>query len=286
MLKRSIPIFLIGLLGACPVAFTQDSSQAFEGDTTSVDYLLHFFNTAKNTGIQQGHLKELYKNRIPDQLAKKYLNRPIPENREEGYYTGEVKLSTDAYYALYYESPCYGENMCRMGYLTTLTKSGEFIDDMVFAYDSTTELTYDTMNSRIIQQTLIEQGKWHVRYKGGNYQQQKAFDTLMYNYFTLSDSGEIKAVEQPDFTHYRRFSYTSHRLVQYEELKLLSRKEQDIMKNEIFADYGYEFDIDRWRKFFKEKDWYEPEKEKVYDDMHIIDKMNLKRIVKYQRDIK
>ncbi len=262
----------------------QDSSDSFDGDKGSFDYLLYLFEHDKDIGIRYGHLSSRYKNRIPDQLAKQYLNRDIPDKRQRGYYTGQIKLETDQYYGLFYESPCHERDVCRTGFFTTVSKEGEPIDHIIFSYDTANRLTYDTMNSRIIQQTLIEQVIKDKDFKPkGEYHQYLASDTTRYRYYDLSESGTMEKIPLKEFTGKRMFPFTSHRLVQPNELKFMSTRETQIMKYEIFADYGFKFKAERWKEYFENKDWYEPKKFEVFEDMNIFEKWNVKRILKYQR---
>ncbi len=265
-------------------AFCQENEPEFKGDKQSFEYLRFLFKHDKDLGISYEHLASRYKNRIPDGLIEKFFKRKRPSNYERGYYAGEIKLVTDHYYAFYYERPCYKRDLCRVGYLSTLSKEGALISNMVFSYDSSNQFTHDTMNSRIIQQGYIESVKWHARYKqNGGIEKIKDFDTTKYRYYKLSDSGVIEKLPQFTKTPYRKYPFTSYRLVQPDELDEYSWREQTIMKNEIFADYGYKFEIDQWREYFSNKDWYEPTREKVHDSLNTIERLNLKRIVKYQR---
>lgn len=274
------------ILISCNALKAQDSSDSFEGEKGSFDYLLYLFKHDKDKGIKHGHLSSRYKNRIPNNLAKQYLSRDKPGKLKRGYYAGRIELKTDQYYGLYYESPCHQRDICRAGYLTTVTKDGDPIDNIIFSYDTSNRLTYDTMNSRIIQETLIEQVMKDKDFKAkGEYHQYLASDTTKYRYYDLSDSGTIEKLSLKGFTGKRMFPFTSHRLVQPKELEMLSTRETEIMKYEIFADYGFKFKADRWQKYFKQKDWYEPEKLDVFEDMTLMEQWNVKRILKYQRGL-
>ena len=68
------------------------------------------------------------------------------------------------------------------------------------------------------------------------------------------------------------------------ELDEFTRREQNILKNEIFADYNFRFPSDRWRAYFADKAWYEPKHQNVSDSLNLIERFNIKRIIRYQRN--
>ena len=65
------------------------------------------------------------------------------------------------------------------------------------------------------------------------------------------------------FKNYRDYPEATIRILNEEELKKISKKELRIMRNEIFADYGYIFKSEDLRTYFNSKDWYKPRIEYV-----------------------
>ena len=59
----------------------------------------------------------------------------------------------------------------------------------------------------------------------------------------------------------------------------LSIEDLDIMRNEIFAEYGYRFQSEKWQKYFSNKKWYKPRYDNVDDQLTEIDKANIKVIL-------
>ena len=51
------------------------------------------------------------------------------------------------------------------------------------------------------------------------------------------------------------------------------------MRNEIFAEYGYRFKTEKWRKYFSKKDWYNPRSDNVDSQLTEIEKENIKLIL-------
>jgi|GEM_PF-1997353 len=57
----------------------------------------------------------------------------------------------------------------------------------------------------------------------------------------------------------------------------------DIMRNEIFADYGYRFKSEKWQKYFAKKSWYKPRFDDVNDQLSEIDKANIQFILNMKK---
>jgi len=53
----------------------------------------------------------------------------------------------------------------------------------------------------------------------------------------------------------------------------------DIMRNEIFASYGYKFKSEKWINYFSKKSWYQPTFDNVDDQLTAIDKHNIEIIL-------
>lgn len=66
----------------------------------------------------------------------------------------------------------------------------------------------------------------------------------------------------------------------------LSTEELDIMRNEIFAEYGLKFKSPKWKAYFEKMPWYNPRFDNVDDQLTEIDKYNIKFILEYQQKFK
>ncbi len=60
----------------------------------------------------------------------------------------------------------------------------------------------------------------------------------------------------------------------------LSIEDLDIMRNEIFAEYGYKFKSEKWQKYFAGKVWYFPKHDNVDKFLTDLEKENIKTILK------
>lgn len=117
-----------------------------------------------------------------------------------------------------------------------------------------------------------------------------------YRYYRISENGEFTHLESNryfDFTKYviinssyfqpclYRFMKSSE---QYDHFNMWTYdhytiEELDIMRNEIFADYGYRFKTQKWMDYFERKPWYEAKYDNVDDQLTEIDKANIKTIL-------
>lgn len=130
------------------------------------------------------------------------------------------------------------------------------------------------------------------------YPKQKA-DTSMpydfypyYSYFKVTNKGafeELSTDRKYKFTKYVKIDESYFKgcfgLRDYSNISIdgyisehLSMKEMEIMKNEIFADYGMIFKTEKWKKYFSDQIWYMGLEENVNDQLTEIDKHNIKVI--------
>jgi hypothetical protein len=63
----------------------------------------------------------------------------------------------------------------------------------------------------------------------------------------------------------------------------LNLEHLDIMRNEIFASYGYKFKDPKWQQYFGAKQWYEPKFDDVNDRLTEIDRYNIKLILEVKK---
>mgnify|MGYP000285683031 CR=1 FL=1 len=59
----------------------------------------------------------------------------------------------------------------------------------------------------------------------------------------------------------------------------LSIQDLDVMRNEIFAEYGYRFKTPQWQEYFEQFDWYKPRFDNVDDQLTELDKKNIETIL-------
>tara|TARA_R110001592_G_scaffold237306_14_gene496528 strand:+ start:84410 stop:85120 length:711 start_codon:yes stop_codon:yes gene_type:complete len=100
-----------------------------------------------------------------------------------------------------------------------------------------------------------------------------------------SPSTEIESeigsrIETPFEMHQGKYTFTSLRILEKKELKKFDLKELIIIKNEIYARYGYNFKKNsELEKYFQNQNWYNPQYDNVDDFLTEIEKINIKEIL-------
>lgn len=149
------------------------------------------------------------------------------------------------------------------------------------------ESNYQFVNDSILE---VRSNRRRYQNKGNLYDFETKFE-----YFKVSKDGSINKLESN-----RHFDYTKFIQIrdsqfkgcfaermngeEYEDYNYwiynhLSIEDLDIMRNEIFADYGYKFKSEKWQEYFSLKPWYKPLYDDVNDKLTEIDKANVKVIL-------
>jgi len=89
---------------------------------------------------------------------------------------------------------------------------------------------------------------------------------------------KITKTESFLFETYRQFPETSLRFLSKIDLSIYSKEQLRIMRNEIFADYGYAFDDDILKWQYEQLGWYVEEDKDVQDDLSEIEIHNISLI--------
>lgn len=123
--------------------------------------------------------------------------------------------------------------------------------------------------------------------------------TTTYNYIKLLPDGRLERLDSDrifDFTKFifideSKFHGCFARYVEddgqsnMEQTEYLSVDDLDLMRNEIFADYGYIFKSDKWKEHFSAQGWYKPRFDNVDDRLTEIDKANIQVILEMKEKI-
>jgi hypothetical protein len=88
------------------------------------------------------------------------------------------------------------------------------------------------------------------------------------------------------FETYRQFPETSLRFLTKSDLSIYSNDELRIMRNEIFADYGYPFDDDILKWQYEKLGWYKEEDKDVQSDLSLIEIRNIALIKEIENEAK
>jgi len=120
-----------------------------------------------------------------------------------------------------------------------------------------------------------------------------------YAYYKINADGtveQLKTNRQYNFTRFAKIDESYFDRCRYEQIdyresnganlvliKGLSAEELDIMRNEIFAEYGFIFKKDKWKTYFETKPWYNPQYDNVDEFLTETDKANIKFILEYKQ---
>jgi hypothetical protein len=83
----------------------------------------------------------------------------------------------------------------------------------------------------------------------------------------------------------RKYPEASSRLLTSEDLTGKTIWELKIMRNEIFAKYGYKFKSEDMKEYFGKQKWYKPEYDDVKSKFTEIENANIKMIKQYEDDL-
>jgi hypothetical protein len=170
--------------------------------------------------------------------------------------------------------------------LNPVSKISPFAERYEGVYNLCDDETYREVDSSLLE----------VRYKKSNVLHYDAM--TQYRYYKILSNGSIEQLSNSrefEFTKYVKIdeSYLRPCAVKYLDYQGyhdynllvyngLSNEDLDIMRNEIFAEYGYIFKTDKWIKYFRQKPWYVPRFEDVKGMMSDIDRHNTQFIRNFQ----
>ena len=125
-----------------------------------------------------------------------------------------------------------------------------------------------------------------------------------YTYYQVTSEGEVNELEtvrEFNFTKFVSIDESYFETCRYDNIPYdernedgpnlviisgLSNEDLDIMRNEIFAEYGFIFKSEKWKTYFGSKPWYKSEHQNVDNLMTEQDKKNVKFILQYQQQHK
>ena len=130
-------------------------------------------------------------------------------------------------------------------------------------------------------------------------------DMARYRYYEIGSSGEINEKKSDRFFACTQFvkmeeSYLATCWTEYVEPMSgewdgaegdgnmlvgdhLTIEDLDVMRNEIYASYGYKFKKAKWQDYFGNQKWYKPRFDNVEDQMTEIDRYNVDLILKVKK---
>jgi len=163
-------------------------------------------------------------------------------------------------------------------------KSGSWSDDgksWIWTYKNLTNIRIEN-NKFYSDQTNGE----FVIYDNG---QEKIKGLKIYNSWSgLTENGEyeIGTKSYPIDDYYNgKYPQTSKRLLSKDELIEMTKHDLKIMRNEIFARYGYQFQAGgEMDNYFKKQNWYSGQHDNVNDFLTELEKENIKLIQQIENE--
>lgn len=124
----------------------------------------------------------------------------------------------------------------------------------------------------------------------------------MFTYYQISENGTIEQLKSNRYYDATKFIFmderhfegcfawkmdseeysSAHNMWMADHLKV---EDLDIMRNEIFAEYGYRFKTQKWKNYFSSQPWYKPTRDDVTHLLSEMDRANVKLILKVKEQM-
>lgn len=227
-------------------------------ETDSFEYFLKFFDSPAS---------------LPQHLANKYTGIDIPPD-VGGVVSLEKLHRKTNYIALVYKLVHYmGEEF----YLSTYDSNANAISKVKFGVELGDIAKYESTSYQILNNNELIARRFITKDEGTPGEE---IDHI-YDYYEIAANGEIHKLENTDNEHYQRsFFKASYQVLTIEELQQYSKADLRIMRNEIFAAYGYIFKTSAIKEYFSSKKWYVPRFDNVDSRLTEIEKKNIDLIRK------
>jgi len=157
-------------------------------------------------------------------------------------------------------------------HLATLTDEGILKKSKNIGTNNTVVKLKDSCKINYYNDKLLEVIKWLI-IKNDN---KEMIRKIEYNYYTIDKNGFASFF--PEYSLGRKFPVISTKIMNSKELELYTLEQLELMKNEIFAEYGYIFTEIKWKQYFNKQKWYNPVTNNIDDLLTDIEKINIERI--------
>lgn len=171
-------------------------------------------------------------------------------------------------------------------------------NDLVMVDNSLNKLSgLETMTSDYARQDPCGSGWQYRKIESGLYESKD--DHGIYSYYKFTTEGNVEklsTVRSFNFTKFAKIDESYFNKCHYESIDYkgtgtpnvvvirgISFEDLDIMRNEIFAEYGFIFKSPKWKKYFESKHWYKPQYDNVDQFLTETDRYNIKFLLDYQR---
>lgn len=105
-----------------------------------------------------------------------------------------------------------------------------------------------------------------------------------YRYIRIENDGRITEFKpNSKISQSRKFKQASLKILEKSEITSYSKQDLRLMRNEIFADYGYKFKSEDLRNYFNKFSWYQGKFEDVTSELSEIEKLNIQLILSVEK---
>ncbi|MDR0681613.1 MAG: YARHG domain-containing protein, partial [Dysgonamonadaceae bacterium] len=101
--------------------------------------------------------------------------------------------------------------------------------------------------------------------------------------FVFGVSTPVVAIPEGSYISESRYGLTSCELLRDNDLKYISPRELRLIRNEIYARYGYQFKDSVLQTYFEKQDWYKPLYDNVEEYITPLERANIKFILKKEK---
>ena len=211
---------------------------------------------------------------------------------EEGYGNSELKfikfnkqnytLNEYIFYDLEfrYENSFIRSDFLKFNFQDIYKRESKFFKDIQLESIINKPLNYKILNDSIVEVRMLEDFN------------------VNYIYYKITDKEPLRRINTNRLYDFTKLIYLNenyfkgfYKIIDEEYdfrvnlFKYLSIDDLDIMRNEIFADYGYIFKTKKWNEYFSSKNWYKPLYNNVDDKLTEIDKFNINLILNFKNKV-
>ncbi len=212
---------------------------------------------------------------IPAELAEKYFDFHATE-LYANLVTNGIIIKSPFFIALSTHVNCGAGGICENSNLTTFDSDGNQIDAISFekALGDCTFLKRRSLELKTDTLLVFENSNMK-----NNCETDRIVSLEIWNeYIFIKSDGTFGDPIIKQINERRQYYMVSSQLLTEEELKEYSKEELAIMRNEVFAAYGYQFKSKKWRQYFESKSWYKGVSKTPENNLSILERMNLQLI--------
>lgn len=189
--------------------------------------------------------------------------------------------------------PCGAGGLCESSELITYNHQGVEMSKIDFHWEFGDDGFLREGNSLFANDSILECIEHEATYEEEIEIEEDGIEVIVgrktvtefydHKYYILDNRGKFSPIPNLNKRRNRKFPETASRIFHVKELTTISNSDLSIMRNEIFADYGYKFKTSKWKDYFSQFDWYSGTKDDVLGLLNPIEKVNIQNILKIEK---